>query len=125
MIASLLYNVTRRLLSVPRVLLRHETSKDAELLVPRLENAVLRRQLHSPVRYQPADRLWPAALSSLIPRRRLAQVFPVTPGTLLAWHRKLVTRKWDYSKRRTTSGRPPTRAELKKLVQRLARENSR
>lgn len=58
MIASLLYNVTRRLLSVPTVLLRRETSKDAELLVLRHENAVLRRQLHSPVRYQPADRLW-------------------------------------------------------------------
>ncbi|WP_258564545.1 hypothetical protein [Streptomyces himalayensis] len=43
MIASLLYNVTRRLLSVPTVLLRRETSKDAELLVLRHENAVLRR----------------------------------------------------------------------------------
>ncbi|WP_374064464.1 hypothetical protein [Streptomyces himalayensis] len=77
------------------------------------------------MRYQPADRLWLAALSSLIPRRRWAQVFPITPGTLLAWHRKLVAKKWDYSRRRTTPGRPPTRAVVKKLVMRLARENSR
>ncbi|CAM5253035.1 hypothetical protein SANTM175S_05656 [Streptomyces antimycoticus] len=39
------------------------------------------------VRYEPADRLWFAALSSLIPRRRWANVFPITPSTLLAWHR--------------------------------------
>ncbi len=44
------------------VLARREVSKDAELLVLRHENAVLRRQI-SRVRYQPADRLWLAALS--------------------------------------------------------------
>jgi putative transposase len=29
------------------------------------------------------------------PRRRWAEAFAVTPATLLAWHRRLVTRKWD------------------------------
>jgi hypothetical protein len=66
-IVSLLYTVSRKLLSVPAVLLRHDSSKDAELLVLRHENAVLRRQISGPVRYEPADRLWFAALSSLIP----------------------------------------------------------
>lgn len=42
----------------------------AELLVLQHENTVLRRQLSPTVRYEPADRLWFAALSSLIPRRR-------------------------------------------------------
>jgi hypothetical protein len=40
----LLYKVTRKLLTVPSVLLRRGTAKDAELLVLRQENAVLRRQ---------------------------------------------------------------------------------
>jgi transposase len=121
---SLLYKVTRKLLSVPAALLRSEAAKDVELLVLRHENAVLRRQLTGPVRYEPADRLWFAALSGLLDRRRWREVFPVTPGTLLAWHRKLVARKWDYSARRRI-GRPPTRTAIKTLVLRLARENPR
>ena len=54
----------------------------------RHENAVLRRQTGR-VRYKPADRLWLAALSQLIPRRLWGEVFAVTPATLLAWHRRL------------------------------------
>jgi putative transposase len=75
-IVSLVYQVTRKLLSVPVVLLRRQAAKDAELLVLRHENAVPRRQLVRPVRYEPVDRLWFAAPSSLIPRRRWAQAFP-------------------------------------------------
>ena len=60
------YLLARCLLSCLAVLARREVSKDAELLVLRHENAVLRRQI-SRVRYQPADRLWLAALSKLIP----------------------------------------------------------
>jgi putative transposase len=122
-IVSLVYQVARKLLAVPALLLRRDASKEAELLVRRHENAVLRRQLSGPVRYEPADRLWFAALSSLIPRRRWAQVFPVTPGTLLAWHRRLISRKWDYSKCRARPGRPSTASAVRALVVRLAREN--
>ena len=69
------------------------------------ENAVLRRQVGS-VRRTSIDRLWLAALSRLLPRQRWAKVFAVTPATLLARHRKLVNRKWDYRARRGP-GRPP------------------
>jgi len=62
-----------------KLLARREASKDAELLVLRHENAVLRRQTGR-VRYQPADRLWLAALSQLIPRRRWADAIPAGQG---------------------------------------------
>jgi hypothetical protein len=60
------------------VLARREASRDAELLVLRHENAVLRRQTGR-VRCQPAGRLWLSALSRLIPRRRWGEVFAVPP----------------------------------------------
>lgn len=63
-------------------------------------------------------------LSTLVPRRRWREVFLVTPGTLLAWHRRFIAAKWDYSARRRT-GRLPTRAAVKTLVLRLAREDPR
>ena len=104
MIFSVVYLLARRLLGCLMVLARREVSKEAELLVLRHENAVLRREVGQ-IRYQPADRLWLSALSRLIPRRRWGEVFAVTPATLLAWHRRLVARKWDYTNRRR-SGRP-------------------
>jgi hypothetical protein len=67
---------------------------------------VLRRHA-SRARYEPADRVWLATLAQLIPRNRWAEVFPVTPATLLAWHRRLAAKKYDTSKRRKP-GRPPT-----------------
>ena len=62
-----------------------------------------------------------AALTRFIPRRRWAKVFPVTPATLLAWHRKLAARKYDTSKRRQP-GRPPTARSIARLTVRLAQE---
>ena len=121
MIFSVGYLLARCLLDGLMVLARREASKDAELLVLRHENAILRRQI-SRVRYQQADRLWLAALSRLIPRHRWGEVFAVTPGTLLAWHRRLVTRKWDYTSRRRP-GRPSTAAAIRKLVIRIATDN--
>ncbi len=39
---------------------------------------------------------------------------------MLAWHRRLIARKWTYPNQR---GRPPISEETRELVQRLAQEN--
>jgi putative transposase len=120
-IISAVYLLVRCLLGCLTVLTRHQASKDAELLVLRHQNAVLRRQIGR-VRYEPGGRLWLAALSRLVPRRRWGEVFAVTPATLLAWHRRRAIRKWDYTHRRRP-GRPSTAAAIRKLVIRIATEN--
>ena len=48
--------------------------------------------------------------------------FAVTPATLLAWHGRLVTRRWDYASRRRP-GRPSTAAAIRKLVIRITTDN--
>jgi putative transposase len=47
----------------------------------------------------------------------------VSPGTLLRWHRELLARKWTYPHQGASLGRPPTRAAVRVLVLRFAREN--
>jgi hypothetical protein len=78
-IISVVYLLVRCLLGCLAVVSQGQVSKDAELLALRHENAVLRRQVGR-VRYEPGDRLWLAALSRLVPRRRWGEVFPVTPA---------------------------------------------
>jgi putative transposase len=119
---SIVYRLVRCLFGLVAVLVRSDLSKDAELLVVRHENQVLRRQLRGRLRWDHADRLWLAALSRLVSRRRWPEAFPVTPATILRWHRNLVARKWDYASRRRP-GRPSTGTSVRTLVIRMAGEN--
>jgi putative transposase len=118
---KIVYLLTCRVLGLAVVVFGGDLAKDAELLVLRHENAVLRRHAGR-VRYEPGDRAWLAALARFVWRRRWTEVFPVTPATLLAWHRRLAARKYDTSKRREP-GRPPTSTGIARVVVRLAREN--
>ena len=102
---KIVYVLMCRVLSLAVLVFRGDRAKTAELLVLRHENAVLRRHAGR-VRYEPADRAWFAALARLVSRRRWGEVFPMTPATLLAWHRRLVAGKYDTSRRRRP-GRPP------------------
>ena len=45
----------------------------------------------------------------------------VTPQTLLAWHRRLVAKKYDSSAKRM--GRPRTKSSITELILRFAQEN--
>src|ERR1019366_8589759 len=102
------------------LLARSGAAKDVEILVLRHEVAVLQRLVARP-RPGWADRSVIAALARLLPARlRLRRI--VTPGTLLAWHRRLVTNRWSCPH---TAGRPPIPDEIRELVRQLARQNPR
>ena len=118
---KIVYLLVLRILGLAVLIFRRDMAKDAELLVLRHENAVLRHYADR-VRYEPADRVWFAALARLLPRRRWAEIFPVTPATLLAWHRRLAARKYDTSNSRKPR-RPPTVPGIARLAVRLAKEN--
>ena len=97
---SLAYRLVRCMFGLLAVLVLSDLSKDAELLVLGHENQLLRRQLSGRLRWDSAHHLWLAALSRLVSRRWWPEIFPVTPATILRWHRDLVGHKWDYTSRR-------------------------
>src|SRR5438874_5479448 len=88
------------------------------------ENCVMREQIgRRRLRFTDDQRRRLAAKAKKLGRKVLAQVATiVTPETLLAWHRRLIAKKYDGSAYRQP-GRPKTLAEIAELIVRMAEEN--
>jgi transposase len=88
------------------------------------ENRVLREQLGGKrPRFNDDQRRRLAVRAKELGWRMLQELTTiVTPATLLAWHRRLIARKYDGSEQRGP-GRPRTREEIQDLVIRMAKEN--
>jgi putative transposase len=101
---SLSYVMLRWVLQLAALRLRSTDFKELEIVFLRHELAILRRRTRRPLMAW-TDQLFLAAASRLLPRARW-QSFIITPATLLAWHRRLVEKRWTYA---CPPGRPPIR----------------
>lgn len=117
-LVRLAYLITMRIFAWLVLLSRSSAAKNAEILILRHELAVLRRQVTAP---KPgwSDRALLAALARLLPRA-LRRHRIVSPRTLLAWHQRLVRKKWTQP---PSPGRPPLPEEIRDLIIRLGAEN--
>ena len=89
------------------------------------ENRILRAHLPARMRLSDPERSTLAEIGKSLGRAALQQVACVAkPDTILAWYRRLMARKFDGSKLRTSPGRPRIAPELEALIVRFARENS-
>ena len=118
MSVRLLYLVFVRLCGWLVPLGRSSASKNAELLVLQHDVAVLRRTRPRP-RLDWVDRAVMAALIRLLPGKLRVNRL-ITPGTVLPWHRRLVTRRWTHPR---GAGRLPVSSGLAALTEQLATEN--
>ena len=88
------------------------------------ENRILRNQIKGRLRLSDAERRNLAAIGQRLGRKALEEVAQIVrPETILAWHRKLVAKKFDGSKHRSSLGRPRLERSVEELVVQLAREN--
>ncbi len=87
------------------------------------ENRVLRDQLgNKRLRLSNEQRRRLAVKAKKLGRKALTEVASIiSPDTLLTWHRKLIARKYDGSKRRGP-GRPRVMHRIRELVVRLPRK---
>ena len=89
------------------------------------ENRILRAYLPARMRLSDPERSTLAEIGKRLGRTALQQVACVAkPETILAWYRRLIARKFDGSKFRTSPGRPRITPEAEALIVRFARENS-
>ncbi|MCH7689128.1 MAG: transposase [Planctomycetes bacterium] len=91
----------------------------------RTENQVLREKLGKKrILLNDDQRRRLAVKGKFLGRKMLQEIGTIfTPDTILRWHRQLVARKWDYSGKRKSVGRPRLRPIIVDLILRIAKEN--
>jgi transposase len=95
-----------------------------EILLLRHQVALLESRSTARPKLTWADRALIASLLAVIPRTRHAGLrLPVTPATILRWHRDLVKRRWAAKSRPKSPGRPRKHPTITRLVLRMARDN--
>ena len=105
-------------------------SVDQELLLRNeylmRENRVLQAQIKGPLRLTDGERRTLAEIAKKLGKKALEEIANIVkPDTLLAWHRRLIAKKFDGSKKRKYPGRPRIDEKLEELIVRFATDNPR
>jgi transposase InsO family protein len=88
------------------------------------ENRILCNQIKGRLQLCDAERRTLAEIGKQLGKQALEEVANIAkPDTILAWHRKLVAKKFDGSAQRKSRGRPRVDQELEDLVLQMAKEN--
>ncbi len=88
------------------------------------ENRILRKQITKRLKLTDAERRVLAEKGKALGKLLADTITIVKPATLLKWHRELIAKKFDGSKRRKKgAGRPPVDDAIEELVLRMARDN--
>jgi hypothetical protein len=88
------------------------------------ENRILRNQIKGRIQLTDAERISLAQIAKRLGRKALKEVAQIVrPGTVLAWHQRLVAKKFDGSKNRGAVDAWAKGEALEELVLRFAREN--
>src|SRR6266404_8577264 len=88
------------------------------------ENRILKNQIKGRLQLTDPERISLAEIGMRLGRVALAEVAQIVrPETILGWHRKLIARKFDGSKKRTSVGRSGTSQTIEDLVLQFAQEN--
>ena len=88
------------------------------------ENRILRTHIQGRVNLTDGERRSLAEIGKRLGRRALAEVTSIVqPETTLAWHRRLVAKKFDGSANRNYPGRPRVDPDVEQLIVRLATDN--
>ena len=76
------------------------------------ENRILRNQLKGRLRLTDGERTTLAEIGKRLGKKAVEEVVNIVrPETILAWHRRLIARKFDGFKNRVSQGRPKTETE--------------